>query len=173
MTAPASATAEPALIRVAGDLDLASQGWLELRLAAAVAEDRPVVVDLGDCTFADVEAIRTLGRAAALADERRLPFVVVLPFSARDGLRRLLLELVPELAEVAIVPSQRAAHALIARPAPRWASSRKQAPGATELRASVWENAARGERLIAERDALVMEHRRTRKRAQAVRRRLL
>jgi len=119
---------------------------------------------------AGVEILELLVEASDCARQESLGFVVVLPYSANALVRRLLLEIAPELATVPIVPSVRAASALLTRspviaPRPRAEVWRRQA-----LRASVWENASRVNDLLARSDKLVLEARETLERVRARRR---
>ena len=97
-------------------------------------------------------------------------FVVVLPCSANALVRRLLLEIAPDLATFPMVPSVRSAPALLTRltalaPRPRAEDLRRRI-----LRANVWENAARVNDLLARSDKLVLEARETLERVRARRR---
>jgi hypothetical protein len=151
----------PTVLRLAGELDLGSLDGLELRLDEAFGLGRPILVDVGDCTFATVDVLHFLVRAARDARERGLGFVVVLPYSASSVLRRLVLELAPDLAEFRIAPSLRVGSALLARPVRSAAPARVDDVRLRELRAMVWENASRLEALLASRDVLLLEKRRT------------
>lgn len=53
---------------------------------------------MGDCTYAGVEILELLVEASDCARQESLGFVVVLPYSANALVRRLLLEIAPELA---------------------------------------------------------------------------
>jgi anti-anti-sigma regulatory factor len=169
-TAPPRPERAHNLISLSGELDIEEHALLALRFEVALQRGDPIIVDLGDCTFADVEAIRILGQAAVAAHQTGLPFVVVLPYSSAAVLRRLLLELTPELSGFPIVPSYKAACDVVSRATPPlWGMPSLEASSLRELRASIWENASRCEELVAKRDALVLESRLTRARAVALR----
>jgi len=74
-------TAEgPAVVHVAGDLDLAASPQLEAALAST--EDvQHLVLHLGDCTFLDSSGVRVIARAARETSARgaRLDLVAVDP----------------------------------------------------------------------------------------------
>jgi anti-anti-sigma factor len=160
---------EPTVLHLVGELDLGSCEELATRLSNALSLGRPLVVDVGDCTFADVGALRVLADAARRARERSVAFVVVLPYGSSAVLRRLVLELAPELATFPIAPSRRAGLGTVERLAVTGmhASPPVDAGRLRELRASVWENASRVEELMARRDALLLETREAMERARA------
>jgi stage II sporulation protein AA (anti-sigma F factor antagonist) len=54
----------PPVLRVGGEVDLASAGELRAALTSALAADPNVVVDLADVTFIDVSGVRVILRAA-------------------------------------------------------------------------------------------------------------
>lgn len=56
-----------AVVRVAGELDLAAAGPFEQALAGAAGSSR-VVIDLGGCTFLDSGGVRAIAAAARDAD---------------------------------------------------------------------------------------------------------
>jgi anti-anti-sigma factor len=144
------------VVGIAGELDATSCDVFEPRLAAAIARGRPVVVDLGDCTFVDVSGLRMLRAAHDLARESSVPFVVVLPFSGRSSVRRLVLELAPDLVPFRFVPRLERAEALVA------AAVEPPLPDSTRLqglRAKIWEAAERREELLARLDTLLFEQR--------------
>jgi len=87
----------PTIVHLVGDLDASAQAPLRARLDAALELGEPVVVDIGDCTYAGVETLELLVDASDRARKELLGFVVVLPYSANALLRRVLLEIAPEL----------------------------------------------------------------------------
>lgn len=94
--------------------------------------------------------VETGGRAK----ERSLGLVVVLPYSASALVRRGLLEVLPELAELAIVPTIEAAFIALERSSRdvQIADERRRIKA---LRANVWENTSRLDELLARQDALL------------------
>jgi hypothetical protein len=114
-----------------------------------------VVVDLSDCTFLELRSLRTLSEAYQAACVARLPFVVVLPFDCTPIVRRLVLDLVSELAPFPIVPSRDHARRRLA--------VHPHTPESSELRSlrrKLWHEAAATKELVARRDELIMEQRR-------------
>lgn len=73
------------VVRVIGEVDLATVSEMERALAASDSSQR-VVVDLTECTFLDSSALHVLLAAAAKA-EREDGFAIVAP---EGGVRRLL-----------------------------------------------------------------------------------
>jgi anti-sigma B factor antagonist len=55
-----------AIVAVSGEVDLDTAPELERRLIEVVERGTPVIIDLGQCTYLDSSAFRTLHRAAAL-----------------------------------------------------------------------------------------------------------
>ena len=146
------------VVHLAGDLDLAKEHSVEERLERAITAGTPVLVDVGDCTFADVRTTRLVADASRRAHALGVPFVVMVPYSAPAIVRRLFLELAAGLAELTIAPTLKRAQALVAR---RQVSG-PPVDGArlSDLRARMWENASRAEELIAQRDDLLIQTRR-------------
>jgi hypothetical protein len=156
-----TASTRPTILHLAGDLDLYSLDVLEARFEDAFGRGHPVVVDFGECTLATVDVLRYLDEAGHRAGELGLGFVVVLPYSASGTVRRLVLELAPELAEFSIAPSVRTATAFLERPPASRPAKRVEDERLRALRASIWETASRLEALLATRDELLLEKRRT------------
>ena len=144
------------LIEIAGDLDAQAAATYRPRLATAVAAGRPVVVDLGDCTFIDGLGARLLAEAHRRASEAGIPLCVVLPYSAASSVRRLLLEFAPDLVSFPIVATRTAASP---RTDPNVADRDALEVGLErirELRAGLWEAGSRRDQLLADRDALLL-----------------
>lgn len=170
LQAPRRPGGAPTIVHLVGDLDVVGLEALRTRLGAALELGEPIVVDLGDCTFAGVEILALLIDASDRARQESRGFVVVLPYSANALVRRLLLEIAPELATFPIVPSVRSASALLTQspvlaPRPRAEDLRRRI-----LRANVWETAAQVNDLLARSDKLVLEARETLERVRARRR---
>jgi anti-anti-sigma factor len=144
------------VVEVAGDLDASTLGPLEDRLTAAIALGRPVLVDLGDCTFLDGRGACLLAGAYARATTAGVPYYVVLPYTAASTVRRLLLEFTPDLVSFPIVPHRRSAEAAAGSAVPVGApvDGRMHA-----LRAGIWEAGSERARLLAERDELILTQR--------------
>ena len=167
--APRQSSGDPTVVHLVGDLDLGAREAVRARLAAAFELGAPVIVDIGDCTYAGVEVLELLFDASDQARTSSSGFVVVLPYSADALVRRLVLEIAPELASFPVVASVRAARALLAR-SPAIAPRSDENPRRLALRASVWENASRVDELLAQSTAAVVAARETRERIRARRR---
>lgn len=77
-----SASAERAVVRVAGELDMSTAEELQTALAA-LSESRSLVIDLSECTFLDSTGVRAI--ASCVREGRRVSLVAVDP-----GIRRIL-----------------------------------------------------------------------------------
>jgi hypothetical protein len=146
-------------IELRGDVDFPSDESLEGRLQLALGLGAAIVVDLSDCTHLSVGVLRWIQGADSRATECDLPLIVVLPFFAAPAVRRLMLEIVPELTPERLVPSIVAARALSARAHPAVASDPQFALRASTLRAQLWRGASQTQTLAAERDVLLSETR--------------
>jgi anti-anti-sigma factor len=152
-----NSSADYTVVELAGELDLAQHDPLRNALAEALERELPVLVDLSDCSFVDVGGVRLLGQASQAARELVRPFLVILPFNSAGSVRRLVLDLLPELAPFALVPNRAAATVNLADSlanAARTDDSRLHA-----IRAAIWEAGARLNDLLAHRDELMLEQR--------------
>jgi anti-anti-sigma factor len=154
-----------ALVRLAGELDLSSRAAIDDAIRAHQTAGSNVVVDLGDVTFLDVAIASVLVRAAGRARAQTRGLVLLVPFSAAAGVRRLLLELIPAEVPLPIVPTYEAAIRALAGAAWQQVGS---VPGLTTLsitermlraRADAWRNCARTLELLALRDELLVDMR--------------
>ena len=68
---------DQALVRPAGELDLAAVGELEAAIGGALDGHKQLVVDLRDVTFLDTEGLKSLIEAARVAAERHVTFRLV------------------------------------------------------------------------------------------------
>lgn len=146
------------LVEIAGALDAKAAPTFAPRLATAVAAGRPVLVDLGDCTFVDGCGARLLAEAHRRASEAGVALCVVLPYSSASPVRRMLLEFAPDLASFPIVATRSAA----ATPTGSMADPDVLSAGLErirELRAGLWEAGRRRDELLADRDALILRQR--------------
>ena|SRR5438132_7958367 len=143
------------VVDLAGEVDVACVDLVRDALCGAIEPGRPVLVDMSECTYADVMTARLLEEGHRRALGLGVGYVVVLPFAAASPVRRLLLELVPEVSRFPFAPTLAAARA-------RLDSERRAANGRTfqALRAEVWKTGSRNQELLAERDLLVLEQRR-------------
>jgi anti-sigma B factor antagonist len=66
-----------ALLRISGELDLATTPEVETLLESGVASPDPLVVDLSGCTFLDSSGVRSLVTIARRAEEGGTRFAVV------------------------------------------------------------------------------------------------
>ena len=90
------------VVRVSGEVDLATVSELERELAASVRV-QSLVVDLTDCTFLDSSGVRVLLAAAAQAEAAGERFSLV---ADEGGVRRTL--------DIAAVPDRVPVHATVA-----------------------------------------------------------
>jgi anti-sigma B factor antagonist len=86
----ATASGTPYVVKVEGDIDIATVGDLEEPVIGAIEQGRrPVILDLSDCVFIDSSGIRLLLRAQhALSDNGVGTHQLVVV--ARDHVARLL-----------------------------------------------------------------------------------
>jgi anti-sigma B factor antagonist len=80
-----------AVVRVSGELDIATAPLLDETLETAQGRSQPVVIDLGPTTFCDSTGMTVILRAHRRAGEGRLPFIVVCPSDNREVGRVLAL----------------------------------------------------------------------------------
>ena len=144
-----------AVVSLELDVDYGSRAAVDGAIATALSLGRPVVVDLSDCTFLDLRSLRALSDAYEAARAVELPFVVLLPFDCAPLVRRLMLDLVSELAPFPVVPTREHARRRLAAH-----STRPEASELRELRKRLWQQAATTMELVARRDELVLEQRR-------------
>jgi anti-anti-sigma regulatory factor len=140
---------------VSGELDTQTISAYAARLDAALLAGHPILVDLGDCTFIDGRGARFLVNAHGRAASVGTPFFVVLPFSAAPSVRRTLLEFVPDLVAFPIIPRQHD-HG---QTGGGYVGAAGDDHRLRRLRAGFWEAGARRERLLADRDALILTQR--------------
>jgi anti-sigma B factor antagonist len=67
------------LVRVAGEVDLATAPDLAAALDGALAERRPIVIDLSDVEFIDTSGVRVLLDARRHVTEQGIELTVVAP----------------------------------------------------------------------------------------------
>lgn len=80
-----------AVIRVSGELDIATTPLLQVVISKAQTADRPVIVDVSDTSFCDSTGMSAVLRAHKHAEARGLPFVLVCPEENREVTRVLVL----------------------------------------------------------------------------------
>jgi anti-anti-sigma regulatory factor len=149
---------EPLVVHLGGELDLSSHDVLESKLENALGSARPILVDVGDCSFVDVGILRMLADFACRAGDNGVGYVVVLPFASSRPVREILLGTSSELARFPIAPTRRAGLAILRRDAATTGAER--AGRIRAARAEMWENASRLEELTTRRDELILERRR-------------
>lgn len=143
------------LVSLELDVDFESEQAIVSAVSSALVLERPVLVDMSDCTFLELRALRALSDAYHQARAHHLPFVVVLPFDGAPLVRRLMLELVCELAPFPIAPTRvDARRRLAARP------TGPESAQLSSLRRRLWEHGAATKKLLARRDELILEQRR-------------
>lgn len=152
-------TSSPVVITLAGDVDIARQPGLEAYVAHALHLARPVVVDLGDCTFLGALALELLAEESRRARALGIGLVIVLPYGADPLVRRTLLEIAPDLASLSIAPSLAAAAERATRLTAGRHTIRVELRQLLALRAAVWEEGARLGELQLRRDLLLFEQR--------------
>lgn len=78
-------------LAMSGDLDMATTGLLQRRVAATLEQDRPrrLVVDVADVTFCDSSGIHAFLLAREAANRRGVTFVLANP----SGITRRTLEI--------------------------------------------------------------------------------
>jgi anti-anti-sigma factor len=155
----ARAQATTTVVDVVGALDARVVPVVRQRLEAAVAAALPVVVDLGDCTFVDGAGARLLAHAHGSSLRAGVPLTVVLPFSCASRVRRMLLEFAPDLVPLPIVARRIAAATSTEHPPVSEDAGQLRVRRMQELRAGLWAAGSRRDRLLAERDALILRQR--------------
>lgn len=157
-----SKTGEPVVVRLAGELDLARQPEIERLLDDALSAGSPLVVDLGDCTYMGAAGLESIDDAGRRASEAGVGFVVVLPYDADSLVRRMILEIAPDLVWIAIAPTIAAAVRRLRPDARATGAVQAEREHLLALRAAVWEEGARLGELRLQRDRLVLEMRQMR-----------
>jgi anti-anti-sigma regulatory factor len=147
------------LVELVGDVDYGAAARLELRLAESIDDGRVLVVDLTDCTFVDVQVLRVLRESYLKARLSQTAFFVVLPFSAAPELRFVMLRLAADLVPYPVVPDRASAILGLARSTRNRLVEGSMRERVLELRARVWENGSRRQRLLADRDVLILAQR--------------
>jgi hypothetical protein len=132
---------------------------LRAQFAIALSMGRPIVADLGECTYASVEVLELLSEASISAERLGSGFVVVLPYTGTALVRRLLFEIAPELTTFPVLPSLPAALAELQRRREPGRCAARVDARLQSLRARIWENASRLHAQMARRDALLLETR--------------
>jgi len=110
---------------------------------------------MSDCTFLELRSLRALSDAYEEARAAGLAFVVVLPFDGAPLVRRLMLDLVAELAPFPVLPSRDAARRRLVTD-----STLAEAPQLRALRRRLWQQGTTTKELLARRDELILEQRR-------------
>ena len=145
------------VVAVSGELAAETVTAYAIRVECALRAGYPILVDLGDCTFIDGRGVRFLAASYDRATRAGIAFFVVLPFSAAPSVRRMLLEFLPDLAPLPIIPRRNLA------PVGPTTTNDRAAGGDTDrlrrLRAGVWEAGSRREQLLADRDELILRQR--------------
>lgn len=147
------------VVELVGEADLGSAELLEGRLAESLDQGRALIVDLTDCTFVDVRVLRVLRESYGRARLEGSGFFVILPFDAAYEVRLVMLRLAAALAPYPVVPDRATALVGLARAARERLADATRPERVQELRASVWENGRTRERLLADRNVLILEQR--------------
>lgn len=147
------------VVDVVGELDVGAADDLERTLAERIDEGRSLVIDLSDCTFLDVAILRALRSSYVRAREADALFFVVLPFSASPEVRLAMLHLASGLVPYPVVPDRASAVVQLSRASRTRLADMLNSERLLDLRARVWENGHRRERLLSERDVLILTQR--------------
>jgi len=151
--------AEVEIVELVGEIDLATGSELERRLENGISERRVVVVDLSDCTFVDVQVLRVLRAGYRSTRHAHSPFFVVLPFSAAAEVRFAMLRLAADIAPYPVVPDRAAVLLSLARESRARVAEACASERLRDLRARIWENGHRRERLLVDRNVLLLAQR--------------